>query len=75
MGGRGTGPLGPVRHLEVLVENNDVLGQLATNFEYARAAADAGAAEYLALEAENESLRHLLTLAVAGWALTLGGNQ
>lgn len=57
------------------MDNNDVLGRLATDFERAQASADAGAAEYLALEAENERLQHLLALALAGWALTLGGNK
>lgn len=49
------------------------LGRMADSFEDARAAADAAAAGWLEVEAENERLKLLLALALMGWASSSGG--
>lgn len=51
------------------------LGRMADSFEDARAAADAAAAEWLEIEAENERLKLLLALALRGWAASSGGSE
>ena len=74
MGGWGAeAQLGPCSSMEVRVDDLAALGRMADNFEDARAAADAAAAGWLEVEAENERLKLLLALALMGWASSSGG--